>query len=360
MNYQVLTINPGSTSTKVALFEGDKNILSATVRHDGAQFDAFRTIGDQLPYRRMQIQQLLKGHTLHLDAVVGRGGGLLPCEGGVYAIDEGLLHDARTGANGVQHPAQLGPLLAHEFAQQYGCPAFVVNPPDTDELTDEARITGIRNVTRHVHLHALNLKETAIRHAAAQGCRYEEMNLVVCHLGGGVSISAHRKGRMIDGNDIVGGEGPMAPTRCGSIPVMEVLKLLDEGCTTGEIRQRCMKNGGLTSLCGTADVMEVQRLADAGDAQAAAALDAMVYQIMKWIGAMAAVLEGKAEAILIGGGIAHSEQIIARLRDACSWIAPVHAYPGEFEMEAMASGAVRALSGMEICKTYQPSDSRRG
>ena len=214
--WRILVVNPGSTSTKIGLFDGDREVFSKTVDHDAAKLAEFPTVSDQMPYRRDMILDILKEEGVDLasvDAFVGRGGGLLPLEGGTYRIDETLLRDARAGANGVQHPAQLGSQIADEFARQTGKPSFVVNPPDTDELCDEARMTGVAGVYRHVHLHALNLKETAIRHARSMGKRYDECNFVVCHIGGGISVSAHRKGRMIDGNDIVGGEGPMTPTR---------------------------------------------------------------------------------------------------------------------------------------------------
>ena len=238
--YRILVINPGSTSTKVGVFEGDRSVFTKTVDHDAAKLAEFPDVSSQLPYRRETILAALEENDIDLatiDAFVGRGGGLMPVEGGTYEVNETMLEHARAGANGVQHPAQLGSQLAHELASAYGKRAFVVNPPDTDELCDEARMTGIKGVYRHVHLHALNLKETAIRHAASQGKRYEDCNFIVCHIGGGISISAHRAGKMIDGYDIVGGEGMMAPTRCGGVPVVEVLDYLEAGHSVDEVRQ---------------------------------------------------------------------------------------------------------------------------
>ena len=351
---KVLAINPGSTSTKIALFEDDACLLSRNVAHDAAQLAAFDTISAQLPYRKQTIEALLAEENADLsglDAVVGRGGGLIAMEGGTYEIDAKLLEDARTGANGVAHPAQLGSLLADEFAREAGARAFVVNPPDVDELQEVARITGIRGVYRTVHLHALNLKETAIRHAATLGKSYGDCRLVVCHIGGGVSVSAHREGKMIDGFDIVGGEGPMAPTRCGSVPVADVVRYA-EGRDLGEVLSLCHKTGGFVSLTGTSDAIELTERAAAGDEACRLAWDAMIYQIGKAIGSMAVVLEGQVDGILLGGGMAHSEDLAQRLRDTCAWIAPVTAYPGEFEMEAMAAGAQRVLSGAEEPKRY--------
>ena len=250
------------------------------------------------------------------------------------------------------HPANLGPTLARRFAETNGGRAFVVNPPDTDELCGPARMTGVKGVYRHVHLHALNLKETAIRHAATLGRSYEDCDFVVCHIGGGISISAHNHGRMIDGNDIVGGEGPMAPTRAGAVPVVEVLDYLEAGHSVAETRRLCMKTGGFESLVGTSDAIEIIKRADAGDAGAKRAWDAMVYQVWKEIGAMAAVLGGHVDGILLSGGLVFEPRLVDAIRERCGWIAPVTAYPGEFEMEAMAAGALRVLSGAEELKTY--------
>ena len=354
--WRVLVINPGSTSTKIGLFEGERSVFEKTVDHDAEELAQFAGISEQLPYRRATILAALAENGVDLssvDAFVGRGGGLLPLQGGTYEIGDVLLDHARRGANGVQHPAQLGSQLAHEFASEAGGkPSFVVNPPDTDELCDEARMTGIDGVYRHVHLHALNLKETAIRHAASMGKRYDECNFVVCHIGGGISISAHSHGHMIDGNDIVGGEGPMTPTRCGSLPVTEVLDYLEAGHSVQDVRALALKHGGFVSLCDTSDARAVTAAAASGDTSAQRAWDAMAYQICKWIGAMACVLSGEVDGILLGGGIVHDKGLVKTIEQRCSWIAPVTAYPGEFELEAMAAGARRVLDGEEEARTY--------
>lgn len=354
--WRVLVINPGSTSTKIGLFEGARPVFERTVDHDAAELAAFPGISEQMPYRRATIMRALEQNDVELssiDAFVGRGGGLLPLPGGTYAIDDTLLDHARRGANGVQHPAQLGSQIARELALEAGGkPSFVVNPPDTDELCDEARMTGIAGVYRHVHLHALNLKETAIRHAASLGRRYEDCKFIVCHIGGGVSVSAHDHGRMIDGNDIVGGEGPMTPTRCGSVPVAEVLNYIEAGHTVDEVRSLTLKRGGFVSLCGTSDAREVRTMAADGDLSAARAWDAMVYQVCKCIGSMSCVLGGGVDGILLGGGMVHSGELVDAISDRCGWIAPVTAYPGEFELEAMAAGARRVLDGAEAALRY--------
>ena len=348
--WRVLVINPGSTSTKVGVFDGERAVFAVNVAHEASELAKFAGVSDQLPYRVGLIDQALAENGVELasiDAFVGRGGGLLPLLGGTYEVDDVLLDHATRGANGVQHPAQLGPQIAQAFAGRVGKPAFVVNPPDTDELCDEARMTGVRGVYRHVHLHALNLKETAIRHAASAGRVYEECRFVVCHIGGGISVSAHDRGRMVDGADIVGGEGPMAPTRCGALPVAEVLDYLDAGHATADVRRMCMKTGGFVDLLGTSDALEVSRRAEAGDEAYRRAWDAMVYQICKEIGAMAAVLGGNVDGILLGGGMVHNKGLVRAIEERCGWIAPVFAYPGEFELEAMAAGALRVLDGVE-------------
>lgn len=354
MEYRILTVNPGSTSTKVGCFEGEKELFSVNVSHDAEKLKEFATISAQLPYRKETILTELQAAGIDLstmDAFVGRGGGLLAVEGGTYAVDETLLDHAVRGANGVQHPAQLGSQIAHEFAAQYGKPCFVVNPPDTDELCPEARMTGVKGLYRHVHLHALNLKETAIRHSNANGWKYEDKNYVVCHIGGGISISAHRKGRMIDGNDIVGGEGPMAPTRCGALPAVELINYCYSH-DARDVKPLCTKTGGFVSHLGVSDAREVTRRAGEGDTYAQLIWDTLIYQIIKEIGAMAGVLHGQVDGILLGGGIVHDRGLVERITDACGWIAPVTAYPGEFELEAMAAGAIRVLEGKEQAKTY--------
>lgn len=351
---KIFAINPGSTSTKIALFEDDTCIFSKNVSHDAAVLAQYHGISQQMPYRMETINSLLAGSGITLegvDAFVGRGGGLLAMEGGTYVVDELLLDHAAKGANGVRHPAQLGPQIADALAKQYGGKAYVVNPPDVDELQDLARMTGIDGVYRIIHLHALNLKEIAIRHAETLGKKYEDCNFVVCHIGGGVSVSAHRGGRMADGYDIVGGEGPMAPTRCGAISVANLLEYLKDK-DLKEVRALCTKTGGFVSQVGISDAIELTNRAAAGGKKAEMVWNTMIYQIAKAIGSMASVLEGKVDGILLGGGMVHSQDLVEQLKKYCGWIAPVTAYPGEFEMEAMASGALRVLRGQETAKHY--------
>ncbi|MBR3224501.1 MAG: butyrate kinase [Atopobiaceae bacterium] len=353
--YRILVINPGSTSTKVGVFDGETEVFTKNVAHEASKLAEFAGVSDQMPYRRDMILEALAENGVALesvDAFVGRGGGLLSLEGGTYAVNDVMLDHAYRGANGIQHPAQLGSQLAHEFATKAGKPAFVVNPPDTDEFCDLARMTGIKGVYRNAHLHALNLKETAIRHAHGMGKRYDECNFIVCHIGGGISISAHRAGKMIDGYDIVQGEGAMAPTRCGAVPVAGILDYLEAGHSIKDARALCMKTGGFVDLLGTSDAIEVCERAAAGDAAADRAWNAMLYQLNKYIGSMATVLGGNVDGILLGGGMVHNKDLVASIEQGCGWIAPVSAYPGEFELEAMAAGAIRVLTGEEEAKTY--------
>lgn len=355
-DFKILAVNPGSTSTKVALFEGEKKVFSENVSHDASKLAEFPNVSSQLEYRIETINEIISKSNVDLeglDACVGRGGGLPAIAGGTYEVNDLLLQHATIGINGTTHPAQLGVQIARAYAEKYGCKAYTVNPPDVDEFQPVARVTGIKGIKRQSHLHALNLKETAIRHAKSMGKKYEDVNFIVCHIGGGVSVSAHRKGLMIDGNDIIRGEGPMAPTRCGSIPVSDMIDICFSGKTKAEVKQLCQKEGGFVSYFGTSDAKEVSNMAKNGNQEARLVFDAMIYQICKTIGEMAAVLKGEVDGILLGGGIVYSEYVVEKITENCSFIAPVTAYPGEFEMEALCQGVVRVLNGEETVKEYK-------
>jgi butyrate kinase len=353
--YRVFVINPGSTSTKIALFENDKELFSANVNHDAAKLKEFKEISDQFPYRKETILNELTKSNISLektDAFVGRGGGLVGLEGGTYPVNEILLHHSKTGFT-VKHPAILGSQLAFYFASVYGGKAFVVNPPDVDEFEPVSRICGFADVFRESRGHPLNQKETALRYAAEAGKRYEDLNLVISHIGGGVSVTAHSKGRMIDSTDVINGDGPMAPTRSGAIPATALIRLCFSGkYTEKEMYDRVTKNGGLIDHLGTSDVREILGRIRNGDAYARLVYDAMIYQIAKNIGAYAAVLKGKVDAILLSGGIANDPYLVEQITGMVQHIAPVKVYAGEFEMEALASGAIRVLDGSEQPKNY--------
>jgi butyrate kinase len=353
--YRILAVNPGSTSTKIALFEDERELFATNVSHDAARLKEFREISDQFPYRKETILGELAKARVSLegiDAFVGRGGGLVSLKGGTYIINETLLLHARIGFT-VKHPAALGSQLAYEFATMYGGKAFVVNPPDVDEFDLVSRVSGLSDVFRESRGHPLNQKEVAMRYAAEKGKRYEDLNLVISHIGGGISITAHRKGRMVDSNDIINGDGPMAPTRAGSIPAVAIIKMCYSGkYTEREMYDRITKTGGLVDHLGTSEVREVVERIRNGDSHAKLIYDAMIYQIGKNIGAYATVLDGDVDAILLTGGVANDPYLVEKITDRVGYIAPVKVYAGEFEMEAMAAGALRVLTGQEQPKIY--------
>lgn len=353
--YRIFAINPGSTSTKIAMFEGTKAVFSKNISHDADKLKAFKEISDQFEYRKETILRELNqaGMTLEsVDAFSARGGGLVSVEGGVYRVGEKLLEHAREGFT-VKHPAILGAQLAAAFAEGYGGEAYVVNPPDVDEFQDLARITGLKGIYRESRIHALNQKEIGIRYAAKMKTRYERLNLIICHIGGGISVTAHRQGKMVDSNDIANGDGPMAPTRCGQLPVKDVIAMCFSGkYTEKEMRDKVTKTGGLVDHLGTSDAREVGNMIKGGNVYAKRIYDAMLYEIGKTAGSMAAVLKGRVDGIILTGGISNDPYVVQYLTDMLSFIAPVEVMAGEFEMEALAAGAVRVLSGEEAAKDY--------
>ena len=352
---KIFAINPGSTSTKIALFEDDQVLLNVNVNHDAEVLKTFPEISDQFDYRKETILAEVANAGLTLDGVaafVGRGGGLVSMEGGTYEVNNALLTHARIGFT-VKHPATLGPQLAHAFAEEYGGKAFVVNPPDVDEFIPEARVTGWKGVYRESRIHALNQKEIGIRFAAAQGRKYEDLNLIICHIGGGTSITAHCKGKMTDSNDIANGDGPMAPTRCGALPVKDVITAcFHSGLSEKELRDKVTKSGGMVDHLGTSDMRAARKMLADGNGYAGLVIHGMTYQIGKYIGSMACALGGKVDGIIFTGGISHDKELTDDLERMCGWIAPITIMAGEFEMEALAAGARRVLNGEEVAKIY--------
>lgn len=355
MKNRILAVNPGSTSTKVAVFEGEKTLFSKNITHDADKLKTFAEIADQFEYRKEMILAELNEQGIGIetiDAFVGRGGGTTSLAGGVYEVNAKMLADTRSGKY-VKHPAILGCQLAAEFAGLGKKPAFVVNPPDVDEFQDLARVTGLKGVYRESKIHTLNQKEIGIRYGSKIGKTYQGLNLIICHIGGGVSVTAHRNGQMIDSNDIAQGDGPMAPTRCGQLPVKDVIKLCFAGTyTEGELLDKVTKNGGLVDHLGTSDAREVEVMAKEGNAYAQLIYDGMIYQVGKTAGSMAAVLHGKVDAIILTGGISHDKYVVEKLCEMLSFIAPIEVMAGEFEMEALAAGALRAMKGEEEIKEY--------
>ena len=345
--FKIFAINPGSTSTKIAMFEGEKEVFSKNVSHDANKLKEFKEISDQFDYRKETILKELEEAGISLegvDAFSARGGGLVNVEGGVYRIGETLLHHATIGFT-VKHPAMLGAQLANAFSKEYGGQAFVVNPPDVDEFQDVARVTGLKGVYRESRIHALNQKEIGIRYAASKGVKYENLNLIICHIGGGISVTAHQKGRMIDSNDIANGDGPMAPTRCGQLPVKNVIEMCFSGkYTAQEMRNKTTKTGGLVDHLGTSDAREVRAMMEEGNAYAKLIYDSMIYQIGKTAGSMAAVLRGKVDGIIFTGGISHDQYLVEQLSEMIGFIAPITVMAGEFEMEALAAAVSELIA----------------
>lgn len=352
--YRIFIINPGSTSTKLSLFENRKNIFTTDVFHDSSVLLTFPTINDQLEYRMKVIHEFLEEDHIDLtgiDAVVGRGGGCYAVPGGIYEVDEKLIEDTRAVKGGLYHASMLGVQMAAEIHKKYGGLCIMMDPPIVDELCDDARITGMKGVYRRAVSHALNLKATARHHAKLMGKRYDECNFIVCHIDGGISITAHDHGRMIDGNDAGGGEGPFTPTRMGSLAITDGRRVL-AGLSDEQIRDLCSQAGGLTNWFGTSNSDAVHKMVEEGDEVAVRVWNAMIYQVIKWIGMMSTPLKGKVDAILLTGGLLRFPEVGGRIEESCGWIAPVFQYPGEFEQEAMAAGAMRVLTGEEQTKKY--------
>ncbi|MGI6510870.1 MAG: butyrate kinase [Catenisphaera adipataccumulans] len=352
--YKIFVINPGSTSTKLALYENATCLLSTNVFHDSSVLIKFPKINDQLMYRMMVIQKFIEDNHVDLtgvDAVVGRGGSCYAVESGIYEVSDQLLQDTREAKGGLYHVSMLGVQLARMVADEYGGRVFMMDPPIVDELCDEARLTGVSGIYRKAVSHALNEKACAKHHARVMHQDYDQVNYIVCHIDGGISITAHRHGRMIDGNDAGGGEGPFTPTRMGSMAVTDML-LYFKDKSPEDIRKLCYEAGGLSSYFHTSDADVIHRMVDEGDEKATLVWQAMIYQIVKYIGAMSTALKGQVDAILLTGGLLRFDDITDTIRKDCGWIAPVYAYPGEFEQDAMAQGALRVLRGEEQLKEY--------
>lgn len=362
MSYKILTLSPGSTSTKVAVFDGDQALFRLNVTHPAEELARFDHAADQFEYRKATILSALAEQGIQLsdiDAFSGYCGAMGPTKGGIFAIDQTVCDSVL--AAGVNHPAILGAPLLFAFAQETGKPAYAVNQPDTDELADVARITGYPGVYRKSHVHCLNQKECAIRCASELGISYEEGNFVVAHVGGGLSVACHEHGRMVDTNDVLEGSGPFAPNRSGDVPLKPVVKLAFSGAhDKKEIDGVIGKTGGLVGLCGTDDARVIEGRIAEGDEWAALAFDAMAYQVAKAIGAFAAVVGGKVDGIVLTGGVSHSERFVSYVTERVGWIAPVKVYAGDFEMDALAAGAVRALDGAEEVMTYTGEPSWKG
>lgn len=354
MGFKVLAINPGSTSTKVALFEDEQPLLELTLRHSPEELSQFADIADQHAWRRDIVLKALeeKGIALsELATVIGRGGLTKPIEGGCYEVNDKMIEELHNPW--MTHACNLGGLIAADIAREAGIKAYIADPAVIDELDEIARLTGLPQVTRHSIFHALNQKAIARLYAKKIGKRYEELNLIVAHLGGGISVGAHALGRVIDVNNALNGDGPFAPERAGTLPAVSVVDLCFSGeYTKDQIGKMLAGKGGIVALLETNSMFEVETRALQGEPKARLVFDAMCYNVGKQIGAMAAVLHGKIDGILITGGIARSEYVIERLKEQCGFLAPISVYPGENELESLVENALGILRGERQPKEY--------
>lgn len=351
---RLLIINPGSTSTKIAVYDEMTPLMVENIRHSVEELSRFEKVSDQFEYRRDLVLKTLaqKGLPLKFDAVVARGGLLKPIESGVYAVNDRMLKEIEHPMR--NHACNLGCRIGIDIARRAGgCPALTADPGVVDEMIDEARISGSPLMPRITTWHALNQRAIARRFAAERGTRYEDLNLIIAHLGGGISVAAHKKGRCIDVNNAFEGEGPYSPERAGSLPTGALIELCySQKYTIAQLKKRISGDAGLAGHLGTTDVAEIVERIKAGDEKARLVLGGMIYQVTKSIGAKAVSLYGKVDAILLTGGVAHSEYVTDQIRRRVDFIAPVHVYPGENEMEALAANGLAALRGELPVKEY--------
>lgn len=355
MAIKSLIINPGSTSTKIGVFEDETLLFEETLRHSTEEIAQYASIVDQKDFRKQIILDLLDKKNFDiksLQVVVGRGGMLKPIPGGTYAVSDELLHDLKIGVQG-QHASNLGGILAREIGDSIGVPSFIVDPVVVDELIPIARYSGVPELPRTSVFHALNQKAVAKRFAKEQGKAYDSLNLIVVHMGGGVSVGAHEKGNVIDVFNALDGDGAFSPERAGAVPSGALVKLCYSGkYTEKEIYKKIVGGGGFNAYLNTNDMRDVEKMVEGGDKNAEEIRDAFIFQVAKNIGSMSCVLKGKVDQIIMTGGIAYDKQVIAGLKERVGFIAPVTVYPGEDELLALAQGALRVLNKEEAAKEY--------
>ncbi|HPB59661.1 MAG TPA: butyrate kinase [Candidatus Saccharicenans sp.] len=356
MSWRILVINPGSTSTKVAVFDDENELFKVNISHPVEQIQQFSRVIEQFNFRKEVILEELDRAGIpkeSIQAVVARGGLLRPIPSGTYAVTDRMIEDLKAEVQG-EHASNLGALIANSLAVELHIPAYIVDPVVVDEMEDMARITGLPFIKRRSILHALNQKRVARQAARDLGRRYEEVNFIVVHMGGGISVGAHRRGQVIDVNNALNGDGPFAPERAGSLPAWDLVELCFSGrYTKAEIKKLLAGKGGVVAHLGTNDMMEVERRLKAGDKKAELVVKAMAYNIAKWIGVMATVLKGEVDGIVLTGGLAHYQQLVDWVKERCQFIAPFYLYPGGDEMRALAEGALRVLGGEEQAKIYE-------
>jgi len=353
---RILTINPGSTSTKFSVYDNETAIFTQVIRHSGNELSACKTMSEQKAHRMSCIMSSLDEAGIEgitLDAVAGRGGLVRPIESGTYIINNAMLRDLQSATAAI-HASALGAIIAAEIAAKFSIPAYVVDPIVVDEMDRNAKLTGMPGIERSSVFHALNQKAIARRLSEDVGKTYENARFVIAHLGGGITVGAHRYGRVIDVNDALSGEGAFTPERTGGLPVMPIIRMCFSGeYTESEMIEKITKSGGMLAYLGTNDLRVVQKMINEGDEFASLVLDSMAYQVSKEIGAMTAVLEGTVDAIALTGGLAYSTRFTGAIKQRVDKLAPVYVYSGEDEMFALMSGALRVLRGQEIVAHYE-------
>lgn len=355
MAVKSLIINPGSTSTKIGVFEDETLLFEETLRHSTEEIAQYASIVDQKDFRKDIIINLLKEKDFDiksLNMVVGRGGMLKPIPGGTYAVSDDLLEDLKIGKQG-QHASNLGGILAREIGDSIGVPSYIVDPVVVDELEPVSRYSGVPELPRTSVFHALNQKAVAKRYAKEIGKAYADLNLVVVHMGGGVSVGAHKLGKVVDVFNALDGDGAFSPERAGAVPSGALIKMCFSGkYTEKEVYKKIVGNGGFNAYCGTNDMRDVEKMVDNGDAKVTEIRDAFITQVAKDIGSMACVLNGKVDQIIVTGGIAYDKGVVNGLKEKAEWIAPMTIYPGEDELLALVQGGLRVLNGEEAAMTY--------
>jgi len=355
MAVKSLIINPGSTSTKIGVFEDETLLFEETLRHSTEEIAQYASIVDQKDFRKQIILDLLAKKDFDmksLQVIVGRGGMLKPIPGGTYAVSDELLADLKVGVQG-QHASNLGGILAREIADSIDVPSYIVDPVVVDELMPISRYSGVPELPRTSVFHALNQKAVAKRYAKEQGKAYDSLNLVVVHMGGGVSVGAHEKGQVVDVFNALDGDGAFSPERAGAVPSGALIKMCFSGqYTEKEVYKKIVGNGGFNAYVGTNDMRDVEKMVLDGDEKAAETREAFIMQVAKNIGSMACVLKGKVDQIVITGGIAYDKVVVSGLKERAGFIAPITVYPGEDELLALAQGALRVMNGEEKAMIY--------
>ena len=343
----ILVINPGSTSTKIALFNGESQVFDETIRHPAEELLQFKTIPDQKDFRFKTIAEVIteKGFKIEdIDAIAARGGIIKPIESGTYEINESMIADLKA-SKAALHASCLAGLIGYELKQKFGIPAYVVDPVVVDEMQEIARLTGVLNVERVSIFHALNQKAIARECAKDMGHKYEDCNFVVAHMGGGISVAAHERGRAIDVNNAISGEGPFSPERCGTLTALAVADLIcNKGYSEQDIKDLTSKKGGMVAYLNTNDMRDCEKMIDEGNKQAKLVFEAMAYQVAKEIGSMATALSGEVDAIILTGGLAYSTAFTKAITKRIKFLGEVKLYPGEFEIQALAASVLGVLN----------------